>query len=155
MNYIGIVGARKYRNKRCIQNFVKGLAEDSVIVTGACEGVCSWSIEQAEKIGIDVLVYKPDLQNTNSYYEVAERYYQRNRELIERCDFVYAFFSERKGFRGGTKFEVEYAVKIGKPVKIYTENKKSEIIYQPDLFSFDRESYSNPAWQRFFVENVC
>lgn len=155
MDYIGVIGARKFRNKNCIQNFVKSLPEDSIIVTGACEGVCSWTIEQAEKIGIDVLVYKPDLKDTHSYYEVAERYYQRNRELIEKCDLVHAFFSEKKGYKGGTKFEVEYAIKLGKPVKIYTESKMSEFIYQPDLFSLDNNSYFNPAWENFFVDTVC
>lgn len=153
MSYIGIVGARKYKNKKCIQSFIKSLPKNSIIVTGACKGVCAWTTEQAEKLGIDVLVYEPDLENTGSYFEVAERYYQRNRELIERCDFVHAFFSEENGYKGGTKFEVEYAVKLGKPVRIYTESKISKTIYQPELFSVDIEV--NPAWRHFFVENVC
>lgn len=153
MDYIGIVGARKFKRKKCIQNFVNTLPEDSVIVTGACNGVCAWVTEQAKKNKIDVLVYKPDLKHTQSYYEVAEKYYQRNRELIEKCDFVYAFVGEENGLTGGTKYEVEYAVKLGKPVKIFNERKTSEVIYQADLFSFGNEI--NLAWKHFFVEVVC
>jgi hypothetical protein len=153
MNYIGVIGARKFKNKKCIQNLIKRLPENSIIVTGACKGVCAWTIEEAEKLGIDILIYEPDLTNTNSYFEVAERYYQRNRELIEKCNFVHAFFSETKGFKGGTKYEVEYAIKLSKPVKIYTENKMLEIIYQPGLFH--KDSYSNPEWRNFFIEAVC
>jgi hypothetical protein len=155
MNYVGIVGARKYKNRKCIQSFIKSLPGDSIIVTGACEGVCSWAIEQAEQIGLDVLVFKPDLSNTNHYYEVAERYYQRNRELIEKCDFVHAFFSKENGYKGGTKFEVEYAIKLGKPVRVYTESKIAKTVYQPELFSVEEKTVFNPAWQHFFVENVC
>ncbi len=116
--------------------------------TGTCKGVCARIIEQAWKSKIDVLICKPNLEHAQSYYEIAERYYQRNRELIEKCNFVYAFVSE-KGLTGGTGFEVKYALKLGKPVRIYTEGKASRTIYQPELFSVDIEV--NPAW-RFFLK---
>lgn len=155
MNYIGIIGARKFKRKKCVQNLINNIPADSVIVTGACRGVCAWTIEQAKKKNIDVLVYKPDLENVQSYYEMVERYYQRNRELIERCNFVYAFVSEENGLKGGTKFEVDYAVKIGKPVKIIHEGKSSEIIYQHDLFPINEDAHFNSAWKHFFVETIC
>ena len=50
-----------------------------------------------------MLIYKPDLAGVISYYEAAERYYQRNRELIEKCAFVHAFFSKENGYKEGTK----------------------------------------------------
>ena len=151
MDFVGIVGARKFKDKKSVQELVMRLPDNSVIVTGACKGVCAWTIEQAKKIGIDVLVYKPDLSNIQSGFEVAKRYYQRNLELVERCDFVHAFISEENGFKGGTKFEVEYAAKLGKPFKLYTEKNISEIVYQFDLFSMDNCDYS-PVWMDFFVE---
>lgn len=155
MDYIGIIGARRFKRKECVHALINNLPANSVIVTGACKGVCTWTIEQAKKNRIDVLVYKPNLECAMSFYEIAERYYQRNRELVERCDFVYAFISEENGLKGGSKFEVDYAIKIGKPVKIIHEKKPSEIIYQPCLFPVNEESYFSSAWKHFFVEVVC
>ena len=151
MNYIGIVGARNFKNKKSVQDLVKSVPGNSIIVTGSCKGVCSWTIEQAKKRKLHMIVYEPDLKNIHSRFEVAKRYYQRNRELIERCDFVYAFISAENGFTGGTRFEIEYAIKLGKPFRIYTEKNSSAIVYQSDLFSIDSSDYAQ-EWIDFFLE---
>ena len=152
MNYIGIVGARSFKDKKSVQGLVKNISGNSIIVTGSCKGVCLWTIEQAKKRGLNILVYEPDLKNIHSRFEAAKRYYQRNRELIERCDFVHAFISAENGFTGGTRFEIEYAIKLGKPFKIYTEDNIPETIYLNSLCYADRDFDFNPAWQDFFIE---
>ena len=107
MAFVGIVGARKYRDKQSVKYLVEYLPADSAIVTSSCMSVCSWTIEATKERGIEVMVYSPDLSNIRSRFEVADRYYQRNRELIERCDLVHAFISEEDGCTGGTGFEVD------------------------------------------------
>ena len=102
-----------------------------------------------------VEVYTPNLKNIRSNFEVAERYYERNRELIERCDLVHAFLSEEDGCTGGTGFEVEYASKIGRPVELHWENGVSEMLYQYVL-PFEAPGMAfHLAWQNFFTVNFA
>ncbi|MBW1781267.1 MAG: hypothetical protein JRL30_11060 [Deltaproteobacteria bacterium] len=149
MVFVGIVGARKYQDRRSVIDLVEYLPSDSVIVTSACRGVCAWARDAAERRSMVVEVFAPDLSNIRSNFEVAERYYQRNRELIERCDLVHAFLSEEDGCTGGTGFEVEYASKIGRPVELHWENRESEMLYQY-TFPFETRAF-HLAWQDFFT----
>ena len=151
MAFVGIVGARKYQDRRSVIDLVEYLPLDSVIVTSACRGVCTWTKEAAEERGMEVEVFAPDLSNIRSNFEVPERYYERNRELIERCDLVHAFLSEEDGCTGGTGFEVEYASKIGRPVELHWEKGISEVLYQY-VFSFEAPGTTfHLSWQHFFT----
>ena len=155
MDHIGIVGARKYKDRKSVEALVASLPKDVVVVTSGCDGVCTWTWQKAEDQDMDILIFKPDLTKVRARFEVPKIYYQRNRELIQSCDFVHAFFSKEGGYTGGTRFEVEYAARIGKPVKIHWENGKSEIIYQY-RFPFDDapDTHSN-RWQNFFDTAVA
>jgi hypothetical protein len=149
---IGIVGSRKYRDKKSVIDLVNSLPADSVIVTSGCAGVCTWVREEAEKRNMEVIVYSPDLQNIRAWFEVPKRYYKRNRELVEACDFLHAFISQEDGFAGGTKFEIEYALKLRIPVQVHWENRKSETFYQYPLPFMEREHTFFLAWQEFFCK---
>ena len=149
---IGIVGARKYRDKKSVLDLVNSLPTDSVIVTSGCAGVCTWVREEAERRHMEVVVFSPDLENIRASFEVPKRYYKRNRELVEACDFLYAFISQEDGFVGGTKFEIKYALKLNKPVQVQWENGISEIFYQYPLPFMEREHTFFLAWQEFFCK---
>ena len=90
MNFIGVVGARKFNDRKAVEDLVAGLPKESIIVTSGCKGVCTWAKAKAEEKNLEVLVYTPDLSNIRCRFEIPKRYYQRNRELIERCNFVHA-----------------------------------------------------------------
>ena len=151
MAFVGIVGARKYKNRQSVKDLVEYLPLNTTIVTSSCRGVCSWTKEFAEKRGIAVEVFAPDLNNIRSNFEVAERYYQRNRELIEKCDLVHAFLTEEDGCTGGTGFEVEYASRIGRPVELHWENGLSEIFHQYDIPFETPGMPFHSVWQDFFT----
>ena len=91
---IGIVGARKYRDRKSVIDLVNSLPADFVIVTSGCAGVCRWVKEAAEKRNMEVIVFSPDLSNIRAWFEVPKRYYQRNKELVEACDFLHDFISQ-------------------------------------------------------------
>ncbi len=155
MAFIGIVGARKFKDRNAVEDLVISLPQDSIVVTSGCKGVCKWAQEKAKEQGFDVLVYAPDLTGIKSKFDIPKRYYQRNRELIEKCDLVHAFISKENGFTGGTRFEIEYAVNIGTPVKVHYEREKTEIIYQYHLpFHHTGQAFS-AAWQNFFNEAIA
>jgi len=151
MAFVGIVGARKYRDRQSVVDLVEYLPFDSVIVTSKCRGVCTWTIEAAEQRGMTVEVFAPDLTHIRSNFEVAERYYQRNRELIERCDLVHVFVSREDGCTGGTGFEVEYAKRIGRPVELHWESGLNEMLYQHALPFETKAMGFHMAWQEFFT----
>ena len=117
--FIGIVGARKYKDEQSVIDFVKGLPDDSVIVTGSCKGPCRWAACEAKARGLRTVIFSPNLENVHGRFEVAKRYYANNRQLIQACDVLHAFISEEGGFKGGTKFEVEYALTLGMAVRLH------------------------------------
>ena len=151
MAFVGIVGARKYRDRQSVKDLVEYLPLNTTILTSSCRGVCTWAKDAALKRGIEVEVYAPDLNNIRSNFEVAERYYQRNRELMEKCDLVHAFLSEEDGCTGGTGFEVDYASRIGRPVELHWESGLSEMIYQYALPFKAPGMAFHMAWQDFFT----
>jgi len=155
MAFIGIVGARKFKDRKAVEELVVSLPQQSIIVTSGCSGVCTWTQAKAKERNMEVLVYTPDLSNIRSRFEIPKMYYQRNRELIEKCDLVHAFTSSEGGYTGGTRFEIEYAIKIGTPVKIHWENGTEETVYQRQLpFQFENNLHT-AAWQDFFCEAVA
>ena len=101
---------------------------------------------------MEVIVYSPDLQNIRAWFEVPKRYYKRNRELVEACDFLHAFVSQEDGFVGGTRFEVVYALKLKKPVQIHWENGILETFYQYSLPFMHSEHAFFFSWHEFFYK---
>ena len=147
---IGIIGARKYRDRQSVLSLIDSVPADSIIVTSACKGVCTWAKEAAEERNMTARIFAPDLEKIRAWFEIPKRYYERNKELVGACDFLYAFISEEDGFAGGTRFEVEYASKSGIPVELHWENGIIEIIYQYPFPFLDSDRAFYLAWEGFF-----
>lgn len=149
---IGIVGARKYKDKLAVINLVNSISVDNQIITSGCRGVCIWVKEAAEKRGIKVIVFEPDLSNIRANFEIPKRYYARNKQMIKMCEVLHAFISAEDGYTGGTKIEIEYAIKRGIPIRIHWENGVSKWIYKQILpFKGECESFLL-SWQDFFIK---
>jgi hypothetical protein len=68
---------------------------------------------------------------------------------------IHAFLSAADGYAGGTKYEIEYAIKIGVPVKVHHERGKDEVFQQFTIpFGGMKESLL-PNWQGFFVDTFA
>ena len=147
---IGIVGARKYKERQSVIDLVNSLPVESVIITSGCNGVCSWSKEEAERRGMEALLFTPDLTNIRAFFEVPKRYYERNKELIETCDFLHAFLSQEDGFSGGTRFQVEYAIRLVIPVQVHWEGGGSYAWYQYPFSFIEGKRELFLAWEAFF-----
>ena len=147
---IGVVGARKYRDKESVIDLVNSIPADNQLITSGCKGVCTWVQEAAEERGMEVILFEPDLSGIRAHFEVPKRYYQRNKELVEACDILHAFISAKDGYTGGTKFEIEYAMKLGIPVQVHWENGISQWIYQCFLPFFEQKQPFLLAWEEFF-----
>jgi len=154
MKHIGIIGARKYRDRQSVIDLVNTIPADSAIVTSSCRGVCMWAGEAAKSRGLAVKIFSPDLTQVRDRIEMVERYYERNRQLIAACDIVHAFISQEAGLTGGTKFEVQYAKRLGKEVFLHWENSIVQRISQKQKGLPFGQSEKNFAggWLKFFSE---
>ena len=147
---IGIVGARKYQDRRYVLDLVMSLPADATIITSSCRGVCTWAKEAAEERGMQVIVFAPDLSNIRAWFDIPKRYYQRNKEMVEACDLLHAFISAEDGFIGGTRFEVDYAVSRGIPVLLHFENGPTKWIFQYSFPFLGEKADFFLAWEGFF-----
>jgi len=154
MKNIGIIGARKFKDRKAVIELVKALPADSIVVTSSCRGVCQWAGESAKARGLTVKIFSPDLTRVRDRIEMVERYYERNRQLISACDIVHAFISKEAGLTGGTKFEVQYAKRLGKDVFLHWENSIVQRIGQKQKGLPFGQSEKNFAggWLKFFSE---
>ena len=48
MTAIGIIGARKYKDRQSVIDLVDTLPADCVVITSSCRGVCTWAGEEAK-----------------------------------------------------------------------------------------------------------
>jgi hypothetical protein len=147
---ISVVGARKYQDKKAVVELVMSLPADATIITSSCKGACTWVREAAEERGMEVMVFAPDLSNIRAWFDIPKRYYQRNKEMVEACDLLYAFISAEDGFIGGTRFEVEYAVSLGIPTKIHRESDLSQWIFQYSFPFLEGKQAFFLCWEGFF-----
>jgi len=155
MTCIGIVGARKYKDKQSVVDQVQSLPRDSTVITSSCKGVCTWAREAAISEGLQVRIYAPDLEGIGSRAEMVERYYQRNRQLISACEIVHAFISQEDGLTGGTRYEVQYAKRLKKELVLHWENGRVQRIGQISLPFGPRERDFSAGWLSFFSEALC
>ena len=147
---IGIVGARKHRDRQSAIDLFMSLPAEATIIANSCKGVCTWVKEVAEERGMKVIVFAPDLENIRAWFDIPKRYYQRNKEMVEECDLLHAFISAEDGFIGGTRFETEYAVSIGTPVQVHWESGVSEWIFQHSFPFHGQKQEFLLFWEGFF-----
>ncbi|MFC1825521.1 hypothetical protein ACFL9T_22650 [Thermodesulfobacteriota bacterium] len=147
---IGIVGARKYQDKQSVIDLVNTIPADNQIITSGCKGVCTWVKEAVEERGMEVILFEPDLSDILAWFDVPKRYYRRNKEMVEACDILHAFLSAEDGYKGGTRFEIEYAIRLVIPVQIHWENGFSQWIFQYFFPFIERKQPFSLSWQEFF-----
>jgi len=118
---VAIIGSRKRDKKddiKAVYDLIKSLNDDDVVVSGGCWGVDSWAVAAAMSAGNEVMVHRPNIDETMKYGQMVEEYYRRNRKIVDDSDIVYAFVSKDGKKKGGTWYTINYAIKCGKEVKI-------------------------------------
>ena len=80
------------------------------IVSGGAKGADTCAREFAIKKGIKMIEFLPDYKRYGRSAPLV-----RNRLIIDCCDEVLAFWD---GKSKGTKYTIDYAKKMGKPVRI-------------------------------------
>ena len=81
-----------------------------MIISGGAIGVDTYAKEYALKNGINYEEYLPDYSRYGRRAPIL-----RDMEIVRYCDYLLAFWN---GESKGTKFTINYARKMGKPMKI-------------------------------------
>ncbi len=81
-----------------------------MIVSGGARGADTYAKEYALKNNISLVEYLPEYSKYGRKAPVL-----RNLQIVDNCDFLLAFWD---GSSRGTKFTIDYAVKLNKPLRI-------------------------------------
>lgn len=107
---LAVVGSREFADARklaaTLDPLVGSVAE---IVSGGARGADSLAERWARKNGIAARIFHPD------HKRYRHPYHHRNRLIAEHCDRMIAFWD---GHSAGTKYTIDYARRIGKPVEV-------------------------------------
>lgn len=87
-----------------------------LIVSGGARGVDTIAEQYAKAHGIETLIIRPDYAKYGRSAPI-----RRNDIIVDNADMVLAFWD---GSSHGTKYTIDYAKRMGKPVKIYVPKSK-------------------------------
>jgi predicted Rossmann fold nucleotide-binding protein DprA/Smf involved in DNA uptake len=115
---IGIVGSRDWDNYAFMYHHLTTylrahniFPNSLTIVSGGATGADAYAKQFAETVGCEYKEFPPD-------YNVAspQRYYDRNRKIVENCDTLIAFTNK---LSGGTWHTIKQAKEMGRTVIVY------------------------------------
>jgi predicted Rossmann fold nucleotide-binding protein DprA/Smf involved in DNA uptake len=129
---VGIVGSRKYENRKKIKDFIFKLKQDQgddvIIVSGGCkDGADKYAKKYALEIGLEYEEYPPFHETHNLYCKLPEScfnkpyhikyFFMRNKQIAMASDMVIGFIP--KGVKSnGTDSTLKYAEKFNKKTLI-------------------------------------
>ena len=123
---IGIVGSRRYENKKRIKDFIFKLKQekgvDTIIVSGGCkDGADRYAKKYALELGLQYEEYPPFHEVHNLYCTMPEsrygkpysvkNFHARNKIIAGTSDFVVAFIPDGDE-SSGTMSTINYAKKF-------------------------------------------
>lgn len=105
---LAVVGSRGFRNHHLM---AERIAEKSpsLVISGGAKGADQMSETWARRNGVETQIFLPE------HKKYRHAYHHRNRLIAEACDELMAFWD---GQSTGTKYTIDYARRIGKPVTI-------------------------------------
>ena len=103
---LAIVGSRAFKDPRMLADRMEPM-KPGCVISGGADGADRLGIAWARRNGIETLEFKPQ------HKKYKHPYHHRNRLIAEACDVLVAFWNGRSS---GTKYTIEYARRIGKPV---------------------------------------
>lgn len=107
---IAVIGSREFSNVRLVADVMaEYLPIISLLISGGARGADKLGEQWANKNGIETQIFYPD----HKRYKHA--YHHRNRLIVEAADLVVAFWN---GHSTGTKYTMDYARRMGKPVRV-------------------------------------
>ena len=129
---IGVTGTREGANDRqlmAVIEFIKSLGPGHELHHGDCTGVDVEVAAAARYNGWRIVCHPPLSTETQGYFggdEVREPkgYLQRDRNIVDETELLIVVpLQDEWQPKGGTWYTHDYAIKTGKPVKIFYPNR--------------------------------
>ena len=129
---IGIVGSRKYTNKKKIKDLLyeikqKPYTEVEIVSGGQRDGADGYARKFALELGMDYVEFPPAHYNWNMYCKLSAtkynkpyyvtNYFKRNKQIAEYSDMIIAFIPEGVESKG-TMNTISHAERLKKMIKI-------------------------------------
>ena len=111
---VAVIGSRTFTNKKLLYEILNRIEGIDAIISGGAKGADSLAEVYAKENNLKTIIYKPEYEKHGKSAP-----FVRNRQIINDCDIVVAFWD---GASRGTKYTMEYAEKQNK--KIYVINYK-------------------------------
>lgn len=108
MTKLAVVGSRGFRDDKLMAAYLSA-AKPSMVISGGARGADQLAETWARRNGVEAKIFLPD------HKKYRHPYHHRNRLIAEACDWLLAFWD---GHSTGTKYTINYARRIGKPVEI-------------------------------------
>ena len=129
---IGIVGSRKYTNKKKIKDLLyeikqKPYTEVEIVSGGQRDGADGYARKFALELGMDYVEFPPAHYNWNMYCKLSAtkynkpyyvtNYFKRNKQIAEYSDMIIAFIPDGVESKG-TMNTISHAERLKKMIKI-------------------------------------
>jgi predicted Rossmann fold nucleotide-binding protein DprA/Smf involved in DNA uptake len=105
---LAVIGSRSFADGRRLADTLEPLSPVQII-SGGARGADSIAETWARRNGVETKIFLPD------HKRYRHPYHHRNRLIVEACDELVAFWDGRST---GTKYTIDYARRMGKPVRI-------------------------------------
>ena len=108
---LAVIGSKDFHDYKKLRSVLDKISGITTIVSGAADGTDSLSAKFALQHNIKLIEFPPDFVK---YGEEAK--HVRDRKIVENCDKLIAFWDDKCE---GTKYTIDYAKKMGIPIKIF------------------------------------
>lgn len=108
MTKLAVVGSRGFRDYHKLDGVLRDAAP-TVVISGGARGADSLAETWARRNGVETQIFLPD------HKKYRHAFHHRNRLIAEACERLIAFWD---GKSTGTKYTIDYARRIGRPVEI-------------------------------------
>lgn len=105
---VAVIGSRQFTDLD-ISGFIP--SETTLIISGGARGIDTLAERYAVNHGIPIRIFHPDYEAFGRSAPLV-----RDRLIVEACDFLVAIWDAQSR---GTKYTIDYARKLHKPLRIY------------------------------------
>ena len=98
-------------DKNLLREKIKSFTDENIVlVSGGCkQGADSFAEEIAKELGLEIIIYSPDLTSCKRRHEFTKEYYKRNKMIAEKSDVLIALVSPDR--KGGTENTIKEFLK--------------------------------------------
>lgn len=104
-----VIGSRSFEDYERLKKELDG-RNITMIISGGARGADTLAERYAKQKGIEIRVFNPDYKKDGRAAP-----FVRNRQIVEACDAIVAFWD---GKEGGTKYTIDYAGRKNKKVTV-------------------------------------